>query len=66
MPWASAGSWRVEDEEQKAAGEFLSKAAAAAMFLIFVVLLAQFNRFLSVGWCCRRWSCRPSVSSSDC
>jgi Cu/Ag efflux pump CusA len=37
--WKLAG----EDEEQKAAGEFLSKAAAAAMFLIFVVLLAQFN-----------------------
>ncbi|MCB1417870.1 MAG: efflux RND transporter permease subunit [Notoacmeibacter sp.] len=43
--WKLAG----EDEEQKAAGEFLSKAFAAAMFLIFVVLLAQFNKFLSVG-----------------
>ncbi|MFZ1813044.1 MAG: efflux RND transporter permease subunit [Rhizobiaceae bacterium] len=43
--WKLAG----EDEEQKAAGEFLSKAAAAAVFLIFVVLLAQFNNFLSVG-----------------
>jgi multidrug efflux pump len=38
-----------EDEEQKAAGEFLSKAFGAAMFLIFVVLLAQFNKFISVG-----------------
>ena len=38
-----------EDEEQKAAGEFLSKAFAAAVFLIFIVLLAQFNNFLSVG-----------------
>jgi len=38
-----------EDEEQKAAGEFLSKAFGAAMFLIFVVLLAQFNKFTSVG-----------------
>ncbi len=43
--WKLAG----EDEEQKAAGEFLSKAFAAAMFLIFVVLLAQFNKFISVG-----------------
>jgi multidrug efflux pump len=43
--WKLAG----EDEEQKAAGEFLSKAAAAAVFLIFVVLLAQFNNFLSVA-----------------
>ena len=43
--WKLAG----EDEEQKAAGEFLSKAFAAAMALIFTVLLAQFNRFLSVG-----------------
>ncbi len=38
-----------EDEEQKAAGAFLAKAGAAAIFLIFVVLLAQFNKFLSVG-----------------
>jgi len=43
--WKLAG----EDEEQKAAGEFLSKAAGAAVFLIFVVLLAQFNKFLSVA-----------------
>ncbi|MBA70491.1 MAG: MFS transporter [Rhizobiales bacterium] len=37
-----------EDEEQKAAGEFLSKAFGAAIFLIFIVLLAQFNKFVSV------------------
>ncbi|MGB7321576.1 MAG: efflux RND transporter permease subunit [Albidovulum sp.] len=43
--WQLAG----EDEEQAAAGAFLTKAFAAAMFLIFVVLLAQFNRFISVG-----------------
>ena len=43
--WKMAG----EDEEQQAAGEFLSKAFGAALFLIFVVLLAQFNRFLSVA-----------------
>ncbi|KGF68341.1 acriflavin resistance protein [Hoeflea sp. BAL378] len=43
--WKLAG----EDEEQKAAGEFLSKAFGAAIFLIFIVLLAQFNNFLSVA-----------------
>lgn len=43
--WKMAG----EDEEQQAAGAFLTKAFGAALFLIFVVLLAQFNRFLSVA-----------------
>jgi multidrug efflux pump len=43
--WKLAG----EDEEQAAASEFLSKAFAAAIFLIFVVLLAQFNKFISVA-----------------
>jgi multidrug efflux pump len=43
--WKLAG----EDEEQAAAGAFLGKAFGAAMFLIFIVLLAQFNRFISVG-----------------
>ena len=38
-----------EDEEQAEAGAFLTKAFVAAMFLIFVVLLAQFNNFVSVG-----------------
>lgn len=42
--WKLAG----EDEESKAAGEFLSKAFGAALFLIFIVLLAQFNKFTSV------------------
>ena len=42
--WKLAG----EDEEQAEAGAFLTKAFGAAMFLIFVVLLAQFNRFTSV------------------
>jgi multidrug efflux pump len=37
------------DEEQAAAGAFLGKAFGAAMFLIFGVLLAQFNKFISVG-----------------
>lgn len=43
--WAMAGA----DEEQAEAGAFLGKAFGAAIFLIFVVLLAQFNKFISVG-----------------
>ena len=43
--WKLAG----EDEEQAAAGAFLGKAFGAALFLIFLVLLAQFNKFISVG-----------------
>ena len=43
--WNLAG----EDAEQAEAAAFLSKAALAAVFLIFVVLLAQFNSFVSVG-----------------
>ena len=42
--WKLAG----EDAEQAEAGAFLGKAFGAAMFLIFVVLLAQFNKFTSV------------------
>ncbi|MBS7704623.1 efflux RND transporter permease subunit [Chelatococcus asaccharovorans] len=37
-----------EDEEREKAGAFLMKAFAAAMFLIFAILLAQFNKFSSV------------------
>jgi multidrug efflux pump len=43
--WTMVG----EDQEQAEAGAFLSKAFGAAIFLIFVVLLAQFNKFISVG-----------------
>lgn len=43
--WTMAG----EDQEQAEAGAFLAKAFGAAIFLIFVVLLAQFNKFISVG-----------------
>jgi multidrug efflux pump len=39
---------RGEDEERAKAGAFLVKAFGAAMFLIFAVLLAQFNKFSSV------------------
>ncbi|PPD14033.1 MAG: MFS transporter [Methylobacterium sp.] len=38
-----------EDEERAKAGAFLTKAFTAAMFLIFAVLLAQFNSFTYVG-----------------
>jgi multidrug efflux pump len=38
-----------EDEERAAASAFLTKAFGAAMFLIFAVLLAQFNSFTHVG-----------------
>lgn len=37
-----------EDEERDKAGAFLMKAFGAAIFLIFAILLAQFNRFSSV------------------
>jgi multidrug efflux pump len=44
-------SWKMsgESEESDEASAFLSKAFGAAMFLIFVVLLAQFNKFTSVA-----------------
>ncbi len=42
--WKLAG----QDEESKAASDFLGKAFGAALFLIFIVLLAQFNKFSSV------------------
>ena len=38
-----------EDEERAKAGAFLGKAFGTAIFLIFAILLAQFNRFISVG-----------------
>ena len=37
-----------EDEEREKAGAFLMKAFGAAIFLIFAILLAQFNKFSSV------------------
>jgi multidrug efflux pump len=37
-----------EDEEREKASAFLAKAFGAAIFLIFAILLAQFNRFSSV------------------
>ena len=43
--------WRLkgEDEERAKASAFLLKAFAVAIFLIFAILLAQFNRLTSVG-----------------
>ena len=43
--------WKLvgEDEMQAEASAFLMKAFGAAMALIFAVLLAQFNKFISVG-----------------
>jgi multidrug efflux pump len=38
-----------EDEEREKASAFLLKAFGTAMFLIFAILLAQFNRLTSVG-----------------
>jgi multidrug efflux pump len=38
-----------EDEEREKAGAFLLKAFGTAIFLIFAILLAQFNRLTSVG-----------------
>jgi len=38
-----------EDEERAKASAFLGKAFGTALFLIFAILLAQFNKFTSVG-----------------
>jgi multidrug efflux pump len=42
--------WKMkgEDEEREKAGAFLMKAFGTAIFLIFAILLAQFNRLTSV------------------
>ena len=43
--------WKLkgEDEEREKAGAFLMKAFGTAIFLIFAILLAQFNKLISVG-----------------
>ena len=43
-------SWKLKgsDEERQNASDFLAKAFGAAIFLIFAVLLAQFNKLTSV------------------
>ena len=44
-------TWRLkgEDEEREKASAFLGKAFGTAIFLIFAILLAQFNKLTSVG-----------------
>ncbi len=37
--------FRGADEEQRESGEFLMKAAVAALFMMFIILLTQFNSF---------------------
>ena len=46
---ASTFKLKGEDEERAKAGAFLMKAFGTAIFLIFAILLAQFNRLTSVG-----------------
>ena len=53
--WLEAGNleegvewiFRGEDEEQRAASEFLTQAFAVALFLIAIILITQFNSFYS-------------------
>jgi multidrug efflux pump len=40
-------TFKGEDEEQKAASEFLGKAFAVALFLMAIILVTQFNSFYS-------------------
>ena len=42
-------SFRGEDEEQRAASDFLSKAFVVALFLMAIVLVTQFNSFYSAA-----------------
>ena len=49
--WPSSGvDWKLagSNEDSAEAGAFLINAFGAAIFLIFLVLLAQFNKFTSV------------------
>lgn len=51
--WIKSQNWpqdirfrfRGSDEEEKEAGEFLGKAMLGALFLMFIILLTQFNSF---------------------
>lgn len=45
LPQGVAWEWTGDDEEQKETGEFLGKAFGAALALMFIILLAQFNSF---------------------
>ena len=52
---AFAGSWRARTKTVEGGQAFLGNAFGAAIFLIFIVLLAQFNKFTSVCWFCPAW-----------
>ena len=45
--WPSSIQFRFRgaDEEQRESGEFLARAAAIALFLMFIILVTQFNSF---------------------
>ncbi len=51
--WLDSQTWpenvflkfRGADEDQKKSGEFLGKAAVGALFMMFIILLTQFNSF---------------------
>ena len=51
--WVDSQEWpdniflqfRGADEEQRESGEFLGRAALAALFMMFIILLTQFNSF---------------------
>ncbi|WP_417261486.1 efflux RND transporter permease subunit [Celeribacter sp.] len=45
LPQGVAWEWTGDDEEQKETGAFLLKAFGAALALMFIILLAQFNSF---------------------
>ncbi len=45
LPQGISWEWTGDDEEQKETGEFLGKAFGAALALMFIILLAQFNSF---------------------
>ena len=45
LPAGATWEWTGDDEEQKETGAFLGKAFGAALALMFVILLAQFNSF---------------------
>jgi len=49
LPDAVDVTFKGEDEEQRAAADFLSKAFAVALFLMAIILVTQFNSFYSAG-----------------
>lgn len=49
LPEAVDVTFKGEDEEQRAAADFLSKAFVVALFLMAIILVTQFNSFFSAG-----------------